>query len=166
MTPSEQELVATIRRAFAGVRLDDGESLNMTEYNDSGGCVQEFKEKAKHDERDDWAAIPDEILEQFTVTFSFTDLKGFRFYIPAYMIWTVRHHQESDSIIADQTIFAIDPSHYLFETISFWKWFTAEQIEAMRRFLEYAVQHDDTLDANVAGENLAKIKEQRGNSPH
>lgn len=157
MSPSEQDLVALIRRAFAGVRLDDGESLNMTEYNDSGGSRPDFKEKAQFDERDNWAAIPDKILDQFTVVFSFTDLKGFRFYIPAYMIWTLRHHRESDSIIADQTIYAIDPSHYLFEAIPFWQWFTAEQIDAMTRFLEYAVQNED-LDAKVARENLAKIK--------
>jgi hypothetical protein len=159
MTPSEENLVATIRRAFARVTLDDGVSLNMTEYNDASGCMPEFEKKAKYDERDDWAAIPDRTLEQFTVTFSFTDLKGFRFYIPAYIIWTVRHHRESESIIADYTIYAIDPSHYLFETIPFWQWFTAEQIDAMTRFLEYAVENDGSLDGKVARENLAKIKE-------
>jgi hypothetical protein len=158
MTPLEQDLVALIRRAFTGVTLDDGESLNMTEYNDSGGCRPEFKEKAQYDERDDWAAIPDETLEQFTVTFCFTDLKGFRFYIPAYMIWTVRHHRVSSSIIADTTIYAIDPSHYLFETMPFWKWFTADQVDAMTRFLEYAAENRGTLDAKVARLNLAKIR--------
>lgn len=161
MSPSEQDLVGTIRRAFSGVRLEDGISLNMTEYNDSYGCSSEFKRMAKYDERDDWAAIPDKTLEQFTVTFCFTDLKGFRFYIPAYMIWTVRRHRESDSIIADNTIYAIDPSHYLFETIPFRRWFTAEQINAMRRFLEYAAENADSLDAEVARENLAKIKAAR-----
>jgi hypothetical protein len=158
VTPSEQELVAIIRRAFAGVRLDDGVSLNMTEYKDSGGCAPEFEKKAQYDERDDWTAIPDKILEHFTVTFSFTDLKGFRFYIPAYMIWAIRNHRESRSIIANYTIYAIDPSHYLFETIPFWQWFTAEQIDAMTKFLEYAVQDGDTLDDRVARENLAKIR--------
>lgn len=58
MTDEEQRLIELIHSAFAGVRLDDGESLNMTEYNDSGGCRPDFKEKAKHDEREDWTAIP------------------------------------------------------------------------------------------------------------
>ena len=158
MTAEEEELVDLVHHAFADVRLDDGVSLNMTEYNDSGGCMPEFREKARDDERDDWTVIPDETLEQFTVTFSFTDLKGFRFYIPAYMIWTVRNHRTSDSIIADQTIYSIDPSHYLFETIPLWQWFTGEQIDAMTQFLEYAARNDDTLDGKVAKENLAKIR--------
>lgn len=130
----------------------------MTEYNDSGGCMPEFKQKAKEDERNDWTTIPDETLEQFTVAFSFTDLKGFRFYIPAYMIWTIRNHRTSDSIIADNTIYAIDPSHYLFEAIPFCQWFTSEQIDAMTRFLEYAARNDDTLDGKVAMENLTRIR--------
>jgi hypothetical protein len=158
VTVKEQELVDQIHRAFVGVRLDDGTSLNMTEYNDSSGCMPEFKQKSKEDERNDWTTIPDETLEQFTVTFSFTDLKGFRFYIPAYMIWTIRNHRTSDSIIADHAIYAIDPSHYLFETIPFWKWFTSEQIDAMTRFLEYAARNDGTLDGKAAMENLTRIR--------
>ena len=158
MTPSEQDLVAFIRRAFAGVTLGDGVSLNMTEYNDSSGYASEFKKMARYDERDDWAAIPDKTLEQFTVTFSFTDREGFRYYIPAYMIWTIRHHRVSDSIIADNTIYAIDPCHYLFEKVPFLKWFTAEQVDAMTKFLEYAVANEGTLDAEIARINLAKIR--------
>lgn len=158
VTGGEQALLDQIHRAFAGVTLDDGTSLNMTEFNDSGGCRPDFKEKATQDERDDWAAIPDATLEQFTVTFSFTDLKGFRFYIPAYMSWAIRNHLTSTSIIADQAIYAIDPAHYLFEAIPFWQWFTREQIDAMTAFLEYAAQNDDSLDGTVAKENLSKIR--------
>ena len=158
MTDEEQRLIETIRHAFAGVTLDDGTSLNMTEYNDSGGCRPDFIEKAKGDERKDWTAIPDSTLEQFTVTFSFTDLKGFRFYVPAYMIWAIRNHKTSDSIIADFTIYAIRPDHYLFQSVPFWKWFTNEQVCAMVQFLEYAVRNDDWLDGTVARENLEKIR--------
>jgi hypothetical protein len=74
------------------------------------------------------------------------------------MIWTIRHHRTSDSIIADDTIYAIDPAHYLFETVAFSQWFTSEQIDAMTNFLEYAARNDDTLDGKVASENLAKIQ--------
>lgn len=158
MTVIEQSLIARIERAFRGVKLDDGVSLNMTEYNDSSGCMPEFKEKAIYDERDDWKAIPDKTLEEFTVTFSFTDLKGFRFYLPAYMIWAIRNHRISNSIIADFTIYAITPSHHVFREVPFLQWFSKNQIEAMIEFLNYAVQNDDSLDGSVAGRNLAEIR--------
>ncbi len=157
MNIEEQELVDQIHRAFAGVRLEDGTSLNMTEYNDSSGCMPEFKEKAKEDERNDWTTITDETLERFRVTFSFTDLKGFRFYMPAYMIWTIRNHRTSDCPISYFTIYAIRPSHHLFETIPFWQWFTREQIDAMTKFLEYAARMD-SLDGEEALENFSKIR--------
>ena len=165
MTEEEQNLIVLIHSAFDGVTLEDGESLNMTEYNDSGGCMPEFSEKAKHDEREHWAAIASETLEQFTVTFSFTDLKGFRFYIPAYMIWTIKNHRTSDSIIADHTIYAIDPTHHLFESIPFLRWFTPEQIHAMTAFLEYSARNEESLDAKVARANLMKIKEAQQANP-
>ena len=165
MTDEEHGLIALIQRAFASVKLDDGESLNMTEYNDSGGCRPEFKEMAKDDEREDWRSIPDKTLEQFTVTFSFTDLKGFRFYIPAYMIWTIKNHKTSDSIIADFTIYAMRPDHYLFQRIPFWEWFTNDQVAAMIQFLEYAARNDDWLDGKVARENLAKIRKAQQSPP-
>lgn len=159
MTTEERKLIEKIRSAFAGVILCDGISLNMTEYNDSGGCMPEFLEKAVDDERIDWQAIPDKTLEQFTVTFSFTDLKGFRFYIPAYMIWTISNHRTSDSIIADFTIYAINPSHYLFEKVPFLQWFTEEQVVAMTEFLNYSAQDEEgSLDADAAKENLIKIQ--------
>jgi hypothetical protein len=158
MTADEKDLVNQIHHAFAGVRLEDGTSLNMTEYIDSAGCVPEFMEKAKTDERDDWTAIPDKTLEEFTGTFSFTDLKGFRFYIPAYMSWTLKNHHKCDSIIGDWTIYAIDPNHYLFESTPFWQWFTTEQIDTMIKFLEFAIRNPDSLDDTVAKANLRRIK--------
>ncbi len=161
MTIEEQELIAKIRAAFSGIRLEDGISLNMTEYHDSSGCMPEFKEKASGDENVDWQSIPDETLERFTVTFSFTDLKGYRFYIPAYMIWAIRNHRISDSIIADFTIYAIDPSGHQFKSVPFLRWFTRSQVDAMTGFLEYAVQNSDTLDGRVAMENLNKLRNAR-----
>lgn len=157
MTQNEQDLIEQIRRAFAGVRLEDGISLNMTEYIDAGGCVPEFREKARNDEREDWAAIADETLEQFSVTFPFTDLKGIKFYIPAYMNWSIRNHRTSWSGIADFTIYAIDPLSHHFDSIPFRSWFNSAQVEAMAAFLEYAVANDETMDGQAAAKNLARI---------
>jgi hypothetical protein len=166
MMTREEDLIEEIRQAFAGVRLEDGDSLNMTEYYDYNGYLPEYKERAAFDERDDWQAIPDKTLEQFGSTFSFTDLKGYRFYLPAYMTSIVREYQR---VIQDlgpsyrkcetftpfnalTTISAIDPENYQFKTIPFLVWFTSEQVSAMVHFLEY-------IDDDHANEKLAKIKQ-------
>ena len=150
-------MIKQIKTAFDGVRLEDGESLNMTEYFDSGGTVEAFREKAKFDERLDWAAIPDETLEHFTVTFPFTDLKGYRFYIPAYMIYNVRNHETSNSIITEFTIYALNIDCHQFKDSPFVEFFTNAQLEAICSFLEWESRNEGGLgDATT---NLRKIRE-------
>ena len=153
-------LINEIRDAFAGVTLEDGVSLNIAEYNDSGGSNKEYLEAAKLDEKNNWEHLSDAILEKHTVTFSFTDLKGFRFYLPAYMIWTLKNHRYSNSIIADQTIYALDTDHHVFENISFSQWFTEPQMQAIIKFLTFCCHHGDTLDNDIAEKNLQKILSQ------
>lgn len=159
LSVAQHQLIQAIEQAFDGVTLGQGISLNMTEYLDSYQCLTEFRDKAAEDERLDWRRIPDQTLESFTVTFSFTDLAGFRFYIPAYMIWTVKHHADSACIIGDYTIYALDPDHYLFAEIPMVDWFTPEQYRVMIRFLEYCGQHGDTCDAVVAQRHLHRMQE-------
>ena len=135
MKSTEHPLIQEIIDAFKDVHLEDGISLNMTEYHDSGGCMPEFKKKAKTDERKHWYKIDDDTLESFTVTFSFTDLKGFRFYLPAYMIYTIRNHEISDSIITDFTIYALDPNHYIFDETTMKDFFYRKTVQLYYQFL-------------------------------
>jgi hypothetical protein len=151
------ELIHTIREAFRAVKLEDGVSLYMTEYNDSGGSAERFKELAVDDERDDWQRIDDKTLEEFTVTFCFTDWRGFRFYLPPYMIWTIRH-PESTSIIGESTIFHLDPGSisYLYEkTVD--EILNKEQIAVVVQFVQYCVEVLGYRDANVVA-NLDKLR--------
>ncbi|TVQ51919.1 MAG: hypothetical protein EA366_14670 [Spirulina sp. DLM2.Bin59] len=154
----ESALIRRIQEAFAGVKLGGGRSLNMTEYYDSYQGASEYLEKAKHDERQDWRKIADATLEQFTVTFSFTDVEGFRFYLPAYMIWTIRNHRTNNSIIGNYTIYALDVDHPVFAKVGFVNAFTPEQLNCIVDFLTYCVGHRGTCDALVARRHLDKIR--------
>ena len=154
------ELIRTIREAFRDVKLEDGVSLNMTEYNDSGGSAKHFKQLAVNDERDDWQKIDDRTLEQFTVTFSFTDWKGLRFYLPAYMIWVIKH-PESHCSIGEYTIYALDPDGMVWlheRTVD--KILNKQQLEAVVQFLQYCVEDLGYCDVDAAA-NLGKMKRMR-----
>lgn len=156
----EDQLIKNIWYAFETVTLEDGISLNMAEYYDSA-VNKEYLEKAEFDERVSWQAIADKTLEQFIRPFTFTDPKGYRFYLPAYMIWTIRRHTGSTSILSDSTIYALRPDHLVFEqgNVDFYEWFTAEQLDCIIAFLKYCTENDRTLDSRVAKENLQKIIE-------
>jgi hypothetical protein len=150
-------LLRDIQEAFRGVKLEDGVSLNMTEYWDSGGSAKHFEELAKNDERDDWQNIDGETLEQFTVTFCFTDWKGFKFYLPAYMMWTIKH-PESD--IGLYTVLSLDPGSILAlygKAVD--EILNRQQLEVVVRFLEYCVEYPDDYDAKTAARRLKKLRE-------
>lgn len=155
----EEKLIELIQSAFSNVKLEDGISLNMTEYNDSSGTRPEYLSKAIFDERHNWQAIADETLEQFRVTFAFADAKGFRFYLPAYMIWTIKNHAISDNVIGNYTIYALRPDHHVFKSVKvkLHDWFTEEQLDSIILFLQFCTKNYDTLGSLVARENLEEI---------
>jgi len=156
ITPMEESiLIKEIESAFSDVHLEEGISLNMAEYYDTGGNC---KKKSKNDERYHWKKIEDKTLEQFTVTFSFTDLKGFRFYLPVYMIYALRNYKTSDSMIIDHIIYAIDVTHFLFNKISMKNYFEEKQLACMISFLEFCSTRDDFFDAEIAKINLRTLK--------
>jgi hypothetical protein len=151
------ELIRTIQEAFRDVKLEDGVSLNMTEYYDSGGSAKHFKELAVNDERDDWLRIDGETLEKFTVTFSFTDWKGFRFYLPAYMTWAIKH---PESVVGLRTAFYLDPgSIFALKGKAVDEILNKQQIGAVVQFLQYCVEDSDHQDVKVATRRLKKMRE-------
>ncbi len=153
-----KKLISEIENAFLKVRLEEGISLNMTEYLDSYSSRKEFLELAKSDERDDWTKISDIVLRQFTVTFSFTDWKGFRFYLPAYMRWCINNPTSSNPI-GDHTIYSLSihsfKSHYgknITEILN------KEQIQIVVKFLQWCCfENADYCDSEIAERYLGKL---------
>lgn len=142
MTSFEKDLIARIATAFRDTRLGDGISLNLTEFDDSGGTRPEYQQMAEEDERGDWQEIPDRTLEKFEVAFAFTDLNGYRFYLPAYMSWWIRNHLSSRSILLEVIPEAINPDRHQFGNTRFADWFTDEQVAVMSDFLGYVASFE------------------------
>ena len=88
-----------------------------------------------------------------------TDLLGYRFYLPAYMRWTIKNHRQSDNIIADFTIYALDPNNRPFTETRIVDWLTKNQIDANLAFLFFCTLNDDSLDAQAAMKNTLAIRE-------
>ena len=151
--PSVEELSARIFDAFSGVRLDGGITLIAAEYADDSLIEPDDL----IEEKNDWTKLINDRLCDFTVTFSFTDYRGYRFYIAPYMIWILRNFRTSDSIITDFTIYAIKPDHNIFLDHPFAEVFTLEQVKCMRDFLLFACENEERFDAGVAQTNLDRL---------
>ncbi len=113
-TPDElatiEQLIKQIQNAFAGTRLEDGTTIHEA---DLEGCYLKEEDRLEARAKDtevDWSEVPDWKVERFPSVLSFFDLKGWRFYIPAYMIWTLRNWRTTNLIIADFVVWSFDPT--------------------------------------------------------
>ena len=103
------ELKEVIRIAFRNVKLDGGVSLRQAKVMDNygeGANNKEFKTLPEQEITNNWEAIPDEIISQHCYL-SHLDAKGFRYYIPAFMLSSLREPEFSDTL--GSTIFALYP---------------------------------------------------------
>ena len=57
-----------------------------------------------------WPEVPDSKIERFPSVLPFLDVKGWLFYIPAYMIWTLRNWRTTNLTIADSVVWSFDPT--------------------------------------------------------
>ena len=155
--PSAEELSARIFDAFAGVHLDGGVSLIEAEYADYNDVAPEHL--IALEEKNDWTKIINDRLYDFTVTFSFTDYRGFRFYIAPYMILALRKFKTPESFITDFAIYAIETDSYIFSDHPFSEVFTLEQVRCMRDYLLFASENEERCDADAARRNLIRLQQ-------
>ena len=92
MDDRKSELIQEIKAAFRGVTLGNGTSIADAMVID--GCPDgEIESVSDLDTGSDWSEVPDSLIENYPVI-TFMDARGFRYYLPAYLLWTVRHYHE------------------------------------------------------------------------
>lgn len=93
-----ERVVAGIRTAFAGVTLGAGVSLRQAQAAD--GLTDhlteaEFRALLRTEVTDDWSLVSDAELRDDGI--AFLDHEGLRYYLPAFLLWLLDHHDEDDS---------------------------------------------------------------------
>lgn len=132
---SKAEIVAEIKTAFAGVKLDGGISLEQTKIIDNYGrdcSVERFASLPLSEETDDWTRIPASVLDDADCLAHF-DRKGFRYYIPALMLRLLDRYDPM-SMMTIGTLSILYPKtetwSYLYTLLS------PQQSRAVARFLD------------------------------
>ena len=155
-------LISKIQSAFADVHLEDGISINMAEYEDSTNLSR--LEAAKRDESRNWQLISDELLSRSPSALSFMDWKGFRFSIPAYMVFALKYFDtppfDGNQSIS-HSIFHLKPNSYICKKVPFDLIFTAAQQDCMIEFLQFFSQECLDWYPKVAQKNHALFIEHR-----
>ncbi len=101
-------LTEQIREAFIKVNLEDGITLHEARARDDYEDTQKARMIDSHIH---WLDIPDNWIQNFSDIFCFLDPKGFRHYIPAYMIWGLKNYEQTPS---DSLAFTLDVLESIF----------------------------------------------------
>ncbi len=133
-----EDLIRLIENAFDGVQRGKGITLHQADVIDEYGSEEEEAEARKLDTEKRWQDIPEDWIQKensFSAALCFLDPQGFRYYIPAFMIFAIRHYDDASSLAGpDFTIYAFKDERMWRET---WALLNKEQKEAVAEFLRF-----------------------------
>ena len=157
-------LLKNIMQSFSGVTLGDGISFNMAKYLECLGDDQkrqkalDYQKQSEKDERELWFTLKDELIESNPSILCYTDLKGFKFYLPAYMTYSLVNGQCPEAKNQNIAIYALNPERLIFNNEPVAEQFTEEQWDCILGFLVFC-SSVEYLDNKAARKNLKALKE-------
>jgi hypothetical protein len=101
-------LISEICEAFDGTTLADGTTIHEADLEGAYSEDSVRLEARGKDSETNWQSVSDRKLERFHSALSFFDVRGWKFYIPAYMIWSLRNWRTTDSLTADSVIWGFE----------------------------------------------------------
>ncbi len=150
-------VLRAIEEAFADVppgRITIHEAEAIDRY---ASEAERAAERGRDAERD-WREVPDESIGECPDALAFLDPEGWRFYLPAYMRWSIRHLGDGGaSMVPDHTIYslALSPAaHLRAHQLARFRTLDPGQARAVCRFLRLMAAAEE-VDGLVAGEALA-----------
>lgn len=151
MNTSQEFLIRLIETAFAGVMLGDGVSIRQADAIDDYKSERDQLQARKLDQLDSWMNVSDADIEHYPCVLAFMDEQGLLFHIPAYMRFAVRHLYDSNAISIDFTIYSL--MHDYWKKVKL----TAEQRDAIVKFLAFMSERDDYADGTAARKALEDV---------
>jgi hypothetical protein len=149
---SAKAIIDAIRSAFTGVPRGQV-TVHEAEVIDSYGTDTERRRARRLDIDERWDEVPDAHIEACDNALCHLDPEGWRYYIPAYMVWSLRHFRRSPSMTSDHTIYSFDPCSKdadLHEyQMSRFRLLDHAQSRTVCRFLRY-MANDGHADTTVA----------------
>lgn len=142
-------LIAEINAAFDGVSREDGTTLHEAAAADGWKPEEEQRAARRLDAERRWQGVPDEDIRSCGSVLSFLDAKGFRYYLPAFMVCGLRRASDDPEGILHSCVFHLlhEPRKSLRKSepasIAGKYNFTDAQRRAVARFLRFATGNDD-----------------------
>ncbi len=152
-------IIAAIEEAFRGVPRG-AISIHEAEVIDVYGSQVEQACARKRDAERRWEDVPGESIEACTTALCHVDPTSWRYYIAAYMVWSLRNFRTNNSMTCDATIYTFDridddPKLAAYATERF-DHLSEAQSCAVCLFLQHMAKNTDFADDVVADRALRK----------
>jgi hypothetical protein len=152
VTVEVDSLVEAIRAAFSGVPRGETTIHEAEVIDDYGGPEERLAARAL-DTETRWEDVPDRDIAKCSCALTYLDEISWRYYIAAYMVWSLRHLETTDSLSIDHTIYALDPGVRALKDTDSERRFsslTLAQSRVVLRFLWFMAERPDQADDVVA----------------
>ncbi|OKH53909.1 hypothetical protein NIES2101_09175 [Calothrix sp. HK-06] len=107
------QLIERINQTFNGISLEDGLSLHGARALDDWCSMEEARKiSQKMAGKQKWQEIPKELIEELGDSFGFLDSKGFRYYLPAFMIYSLNYNSGYAFIDSVYSALKYKPKYY------------------------------------------------------
>ena len=146
------ELIHQITDAFEDVERGDGISLHEAAAIDGYRMAEECAAARQQDTERSWQDVPAQDIEDNYPVLTYLDAEGFRYYLPAFMVWSLKNYQTSASVSVDAPIYELDLSgneDRRERKMEQFRLFSDEQRVAACRFLRFMSEQVDA-DASMA----------------
>ncbi len=144
------KVIAQITSAFEDVVRSDGVSLHEARVIDDWGGMEERMVARKMDTDKRWQDVPWEWIEKLHDALAFLDPKGWRYYIPAYMLYSLNNYITSRSNAVYSAIYSLllhedtkKRKGLKEHQLSYFRVLTTEQSKAVCQFLRFMVVYDN-----------------------
>lgn len=140
------EVIERIRLAFAADERPDDAALLHPECRDDMDLEGLYA--FGH-----WSEVPDELVVTEYAALAFLSAEGFRHFIPAYLIWVLRHPDAGEAVV-DSTVWAFLPELHGAQLAGFvrskWAALDRDQRAAITAFLGAMRDHHEDAEAALA----------------
>jgi len=150
-------LIAEITAAFDGVAREDGVSLREAREIDVFGSDKKRAAARRLDTDTRWQDVPNADLLDYYNSLVYLDAKGFRYYLPAYLIWDLTANISSTHGIDSYVLFhlQVPPEPNLrHDWLERFALLTPPQGRAVCRFLRFVAVHGEWDDPQDAADAL------------
>jgi hypothetical protein len=158
-TEELKELQQKIFKAFADVLYPEGK---LAAYD-----CEECRDLEKTFTKLNWRTIDREILEEYFGIIPLFTPESFRYFLPAYLIYSLEHFSPYDTT-CEFTIYALTPSNKNMnekDMRNYWRDrfqnFTPEQMNCIYEFLDFVLDDENfylfTKEVNIGKQNLKQL---------